>query len=84
MSSVTFGYRREISIQKQPKKVFSNSGKAFLIEEGQQIRIVLKPGHILEGPVYTIVDNYFTVGINEESLSAICVFNNEFINIEIL
>lgn len=84
MSSVTFGYRREIATRPMSKKVFSNSGKAFTIETGQLIRIELKSGYTFIGPVYTILDAYFTVGINEETLSSACVFDHDFINIEIL
>jgi hypothetical protein len=84
MSSVTFGYHRAIQTQEKSRKVFSSSGKAFTIRSGQVIRIEIKPGYILEGPVYTVLDKYFTVGINQDTLSAICVFDNEFINIEIV
>jgi len=84
MSSVTFGYHRAIQIQEKSKKFLSSLGKTFTLKTGQIIRIEIKPGYILEGPVYTVLDKYFTVGINKDTLSAICVFDNEFINIEIV
>lgn len=84
MSSVTFGYLKEIATHPVSKKVFSNSGKAFTINTGQLIRIELKTGHSVIGTIYTILDKYFTVGINEKTLTSICVFDYDFINIEIL
>tara|TARA_B100000131_G_scaffold314552_1_gene351567 strand:- start:1708 stop:2025 length:318 start_codon:yes stop_codon:yes gene_type:complete len=98
MNFATSGYRRGNRTQSESKTVFLDSARTRKIREDSIVRVpdILGDGKPLEGRVLFIGDNtsralngtkhavYLTVCINEQSLTSLLVFKDDWPTLEVV
>ncbi len=81
---VMTGYRKETSRYQTASSTFSNIENRLQLKPDCMVKIQTAPDQYVTGRVLVILDRYFTVCINETTLTALCVFRENWSEVELL
>lgn len=83
-NSAMTGYRKGTSPQLDVNKAFSNIESKLELKPNSIVRVPVGSDRYITGRVLVVLDRYFTVCINEETLTGLCVFREEWSEVELL
>lgn len=83
-NSAMTGYHRGTSPQLDVSKAFSNIENKLELKPNSIVRVPNGPNRYITGRVLVVLDRYFTVCINERTLTALCVFREDWSEVELL
>lgn len=83
-NSAMTGYRKGTSPPMDVSKAFSNIENKLELKPDSIVRVPNGPNRYITGRVLVVLDTYFTVCINERTLTALCVFREKWSEVELL
>ena len=84
MNSAMNGYRRAGGTPKESRIVFLDTARTKKVKEDTVVRVYDNDGSYTQGRILCLLEEYFTVCINEETLTGIIVFRHEWENVEVI
>ena len=83
-NSAMNGYRRGIGQRMESKVVFLDTARTKKVKQDSIVRVYDNDGSYTQGRILCLLPEYFTVCINEDTLTGLIVYRHQWETVEVI